>query len=57
MVSYEATIDRVFYPHGAPRLATGTDATKLLELVVDLSRELGAEFEIVGETAELKLPN
>ena len=57
MVSYEATIDRVFYPHGAPRLATGADATELLELIVELSKEFGTELEIVGETAELKLPN
>ena len=57
MVSYEATIDRVFYPHGAPRLATGDDATELLELIVELSKEFGTELEIVGETAELKLPN
>lgn len=56
MVSYEATIDRVFFPHGAPRLATGTDATELLEFLVELSKEFGSEFEIVGETAELKLP-
>jgi len=55
MVSYEATVERVFYPHGAPRLATGTDATELLQLIADLSKELGTEIRVEGESAEVVL--
>ena len=55
MVSYEATIEGVFFPHGAPRLATGTDATELLELIADLSKELGTEIRVEGESAEVVL--
>lgn len=46
----------VFYPHGAPRLATGAQAKEILQLFADQSRGFGTEIQITGETARVNLP-
>lgn len=41
--------------HGNPRLAAGTEAREILERLASLSKDVGAEIEIVGSRARVRL--
>jgi len=55
LVLHEGREGGIFYPHGAPRVASGAVAASILQRFADRSRPLGTEIHITGGTAEVKL--